>query len=193
MFGCDPEESVLEEAPDHREAVDACLRADARLPCLREANDALAAAVLRETGSETIVLDPLAKHRELGAALCDADDCEADLELLLAEMMDVYLEGHIVTPPQPLAFAHCHHAMHEAVLIAADDLEITIATLGFAFCVESTIASQVGEDALLTEHAPAVADAICILLTARAGDDLTADRVLRCQADYQIALFESAY
>jgi hypothetical protein len=210
--------SVLDEVdePSHRSELRSCETQDgeARLHCVRAANDALAGAVLEETGSEAIVLPPLAQHREFGTDLCGwlADPerpsaaCEAELELALGALMDIYLEHEPYSLPPRAEFDGCRAAFEEDLRRPVNDLARTLAAADFAQCVEEVIAAAAptlgdpqgvrrADDPrleLLTEGAPGVADAICILLTARDGEHLPADRVLQCQAQWQIEMFTVA-
>jgi hypothetical protein len=114
--------------------------------------------------------------------------------------MDVYLEGWREPADRDPQFFHCELALDDANSRAVNDLERTLAALSFATCVEEVIASAAptlgnadapmrAEDPMLTQRAPDTADQICILLTVRAGEYLTADQVLRCQADWQMEMF----
>jgi hypothetical protein len=198
----------------HRAALRACEREpdDDLLQCVRTANDDLAHVLVRETGSEAVVMPPMSVHRELGADVCswlaettgrESRRCETELEVVLGEMMDVWLEGGIASPAQLAMFYPCHALHDEALAHATNELEVTLAAATFAACVERTIGdaaedvvdspSPIRADAraleLLTVDAPDVADQICILLTVRDGEHLLTHRVLQCQAEWQIELF----
>jgi hypothetical protein len=217
----DDASQVDEEDEDlsHRAALRACeadTGADARLSCLQAVNDVLAAEVMQETGSEAVVLPPLQLHREYGRELCgwlaEIDGrrprraCEAELELMLGELMDVYLEHQLYTAEPPPEFGRCRAELDDAMRWTVNDLERTLVAADFAECVENVIADAAPELndgsgltraddprlTLLTERAPGVADQICILLTVRDGTFLPADRVLRCHAQWQIEMFSVA-